>query len=121
MAELKKLEEDGETEHPEERRESQVQEVQTLLELATRALVDFPDEVRVQVVAGDRLVIFEVRVAPIDVKRLIGRKGRTADALRELLLGLGGKVRARFLLEIIEPTHRVEEIRLPRPREASAK
>ena len=102
--------------HPtlEERRAHQLDEAATLLELTARALVDFPDEVQVQTVAGDHTVIFELRVAPIDVKRIIGRKGRTADALRELLLSFGGKVRARYLLEVMEPTHKVEEIPIPR-------
>lgn len=80
----------------------------------TAALVDFGDQVDVSCVSGEHTVIFEVRVAPIDVKRLIGKRGRTADAIRELLLNLGSKAGARYLLEIVEPTHRVDEIPLPR-------
>lgn len=91
-----------------------VLETAELLKRIVQALVDFPDQASLQVVAGEQTVIFEARVAAIDVKRLIGRRGRTADAIRELLVNLGGKARTRYLLEIIEPTHRVDEIPIPR-------
>lgn len=95
-------------------RDQRAAQTAALLHQLTTALVDFSDEVRVSTVCGEQSVIFEVRVAPIDVKRIIGRRGRTADAIRELLLSLAGKANARYLLEIVEPTHRVEEIRIPR-------
>lgn len=76
----------------------------TLLRLLVQALVDNPRVTQVQAVCGSHSVIFEVQVAQDDIRRVIGRKGRTAHALRDILLNLGAKVRRRFLLEILEPS-----------------
>ena len=81
-----------------------------LLALLVQSLVDQPDEVRVQALDGTQSTIFEVSVAPPDVRRVIGRKGRTADALRELLTNWGGKAGRKLLLEVMEPTRRQDEI-----------
>ena len=87
-------------------RQDVIRDVTTLLNMLIRALVDFPNEVIVRPVAGSQAVIFEVGVHAEDVRRVIGRKGRTADALREILINLGSKARSRFLLEVIEPVER---------------
>ena len=84
-------------------REEVIREVATLLVLLVRALVDFPHEVAVRPVAGAQAVIFEVGVHPEDVRRIIGKRGRTADAIRELMTSLGGKAEGRYLLEVVEP------------------
>lgn len=87
-------------------RQDVIRDVSTLLNMLIRALVDFPNDVLVRPVAGSQAVIFEVGVHAEDVRRVIGRKGRTADALREILINLGSKSRSRFLLEVIEPVER---------------
>ena len=61
------------------------------LEHLVRGIVDHPDDVRVDMVKkrrGPRLVI---RVHPDDLGRVIGRSGRTAKALRQVINGVGGK------------------------------
>lgn len=68
-----------------------------------RALVDFPDELRVEVVGGSSSTIYEVSCRPVDIKRLIGKRGRTADAVRELLVNLSSKHQRKYILEILEP------------------
>lgn len=68
-----------------------------------RVLVDEPDGVHVSPVCGSRSVIFEVEVCREDVRRLIGRKGRTADAIREILFNLGARYGWRYNLEVVEP------------------
>lgn len=73
-----------------------------LVAVLVRALVDRPDEVEVQEHAGLRTTIIEVRVAPSDHGKLIGRRGRTANAIRELLVDLSGKRRHRYLIEILD-------------------
>lgn len=78
-------------------------ETSTLLNLMIRALVDRPEAVRVDVVEGGQSVIYEVTVEQEDVRRVIGRRGRTAGALRELMLNLGSKAGRRYVLEIVEP------------------
>lgn len=67
------------------------------------ALVDFPEELRVEVFSGSSSTIFEVSCRPVDIKRLIGRRGRTADAVRELLVNLSSKHQRKYILEILEP------------------
>ena len=88
-----------------------VQEASTLLHLMIRGLVDRPEAVKVDMVEGGQSVIFEVRVDREDVRRVIGRKGRTADALREIMTNLGGKAGRRYLLEIVEPAERFSVVR----------
>lgn len=74
------------------------------------SLVDDPGQVHVQALEGTHSTIFEVSVAPDDVRRVIGRRGRTADALREVLLNWGGKRGRRLLLEVMEPSFRKDEL-----------
>lgn len=68
-----------------------------------RSLVDDPDAVDVHALEGTHSTLFEVSVAPDDVRRVIGRKGRTADALREVLTSWGGRAGRRMILEVMDP------------------
>lgn len=60
------------------------------LEHLVRGIVDTPDAVRVDARSQRRGEMLEVRVAPEDLGRVIGRQGRTASALRTVLDGLAG-------------------------------
>jgi uncharacterized protein len=61
------------------------------LEHLVRGIVDHPDDVQVDLVSNRRGQRLEVRVHPDDLGRVIGRSGRTARALRQVLGGVGGK------------------------------
>ena len=61
------------------------------LEHLVRGIVDHPDDVRVDMVDNRRGHRLEVRVNPEDLGRVIGRNGRTAKALRQVIAGVGGK------------------------------
>nr|WP_243653576.1 RNA-binding protein [Pseudonocardia endophytica] len=61
------------------------------LEHLVRGIVDHPEEVRVDMVTGRRGRILEVRVHPDDLGKVIGRGGRTATALRNVVSGVGGR------------------------------
>jgi predicted RNA-binding protein YlqC (UPF0109 family) len=61
------------------------------LEHLIRGIVDHPDDVRVDLVDNRRGQRWEVRVHPDDLGRVIGRNGRTAKALRQVVTGVGGK------------------------------
>jgi predicted RNA-binding protein YlqC (UPF0109 family) len=61
------------------------------LEHLIRGIVDHPDDVRVDMVDNRRGQRLEVRVNPEDLGRVIGRNGRTAKALRQVIAGVGGK------------------------------
>ena len=73
-----------------------------LVESIARALVDIPEEVEVTEIRGEQTSVLELRVAPEDVGKVIGKQGRTARAMRTLLSAVSMKLRRRAVLEIIE-------------------
>lgn len=73
-----------------------------LVEVVAKALVDYPDEVTVNVVEGQQTTVLELKVAPADLGKVIGKQGRTARAVRTILGAAGMKLRKRFVLEILE-------------------
>ena len=73
-----------------------------LIEVVAKALVDFPEQVVVNVVEGQQTTVLELRVAPADLGKVIGKQGRTARAVRTILGAAGMKLRKRFVLEILE-------------------
>ena len=72
-----------------------------LLEFLARQLVDLPDQVRVQELEGERSIILELRVAPEDMGKVIGRQGKTAQAIRTLVKAAGLREGKRVMVEII--------------------
>ncbi len=76
--------------------------VKGLVEEIAKALVDHPDEVTVNEVAGEQVTVLELKVAPGDVGKVIGKQGRTARSIRTLLGAAGMKLDRRFNLEILE-------------------
>jgi len=73
-----------------------------LIERIAKALVDMPEEVQVSEVAGENTIAVELRVAKEDLGKVIGRKGRTAIAMRTILNAAGTKMGMRYVLEILE-------------------
>lgn len=73
-----------------------------LIEFIAKALVDEPDQVRVTEVEGEKVTIIELRVAPSDLGKVIGKQGRTARSIRTLLNATATKLRKRAVLEILE-------------------
>jgi len=61
------------------------------VEHLVRGIVDHPDDVHVDMIDNRRGRRLEVRVHPDDLGRVIGRGGRTAKALRQVVAGIGGK------------------------------
>lgn len=76
--------------------------MKTLIEMIAKALVDYPDQVRVTEVEGERTSVIELAVAKEDLGKVIGKQGRTARALRTILSAASTKVKKRSVLEIIE-------------------
>lgn len=73
-----------------------------VVEAIAKALVDFPDEVVVREIDNEATTVLELRVAPQDLGKVIGKQGRTARAMRTLLRAAGMKLKKRFVLEILE-------------------
>jgi predicted RNA-binding protein YlqC (UPF0109 family) len=67
-----------------------------------QALVDHPEEVSVNEVGGSHTTVLEVRVAKTDMGKIIGKQGRTAQAIRTVLNAAAGKTRQRYIMEIVE-------------------
>jgi len=72
-----------------------------LVEYVAKSLVDDPSQVHVSEIEGETSVILELRVGPNDMGRVIGRGGRTANAMRTLVRGLAAKQGKRVTLEIV--------------------
>lgn len=67
-----------------------------------RALVDEPDDVRVDVVERGGMSVIQLRVAPVDVGKVIGRRGTTIQAIRSLVQVGGAKSGRRCTLDLVE-------------------
>lgn len=77
--------------------------VQGLALYLGRALVDDPEPVEVAYDGDDQEGTFRLKVGPDDLGKVIGKKGRTAKALRTLISAAGAKQDLRLSLEIVEP------------------
>ncbi len=72
-----------------------------LVEFIARSLVDSPDEVAVEEISRPDATVLELQVAPDDLGRVIGRQGRTARAIRNLI-GATDHGRRRTILDILD-------------------
>lgn len=73
-----------------------------LLELIAKALVDYPDEVTVSEVEGDKSIILELKVSKDDMGKVIGKQGRIAKAIRTVVKAASVKENKRVVVEIIQ-------------------
>ncbi len=73
-----------------------------LIEDIAKALVDIPEEVTVNAIEGEQTTVLELKVAPSDLGKVIGKQGRTARSIRTILGAAGMKLNRRFTLEILE-------------------
>ncbi len=76
--------------------------MQAFLEYVVKGLVDRPDAVTITPVERNGLTIYELRLHPTDVGKIIGRQGTTIQALRSLLLVGSAKKGLRCAVEIVE-------------------
>ncbi|SDZ02338.1 hypothetical protein SAMN05660462_01567 [Proteiniborus ethanoligenes] len=73
-----------------------------LVEILAKALVDNPDEVQVNEIEGTQSIIIELKVAPEDMGKVIGKQGRIAKAIRTLVKAAAIKENKRVVVEIIQ-------------------
>lgn len=73
-----------------------------LVESIAKALVDNPDRVQVSQLDGEQSSIIELKVAPEDMGKVIGKQGRNVQAIRVILGAVGMKLKKRVNLEIVE-------------------
>ena len=67
-----------------------------------QALVDNPEQVEILEIQSEHVSVFEIRVAKEDIGQVIGKQGRTARAIRNILSAASGKMKRRTVLEILE-------------------
>tara|TARA_B100000959_G_scaffold287499_1_gene373029 strand:+ start:164820 stop:165029 length:210 start_codon:yes stop_codon:yes gene_type:complete len=65
-------------------------------------LVDFPEQISIEEMSGDKVTTLELKVAQDDLGKVIGRRGRTAMAMRIILSAAAAKQRKRAVLEIMD-------------------
>ncbi|MBN4067016.1 KH domain-containing protein [Simkania negevensis] len=73
-------------------------------------LVDNPDKVRINEVGGTHTLIIELAVEKSDIGKIIGKKGKTINAIRTLLMSVASRNGIRVNLEIIEEDEEKEEV-----------
>jgi predicted RNA-binding protein YlqC (UPF0109 family) len=76
--------------------------MQAFVEYVVKGLVQHPDEVTVTPVEREGTTVYELRLNPQDVGKIIGRQGMTINAVRSLLLAGSAKRGMRCSLEIVE-------------------
>ena len=76
--------------------------IKDLIGYIARALVDNPSHVKLIEISGDQISIFELRVAKEDMGKIIGKRGRTAKAIRVILAAASARLGKRYVLEICE-------------------
>ena len=82
--------------------ETEIEAVRELIEIMAKALVEYPDQVSVGEIAGEHALVIELKTAKEDLGKIIGKKGRNAQAMRTILNAASAKLRKRVVLEIIE-------------------
>ena len=83
-----------------------------LMTQIARALVDHPDDVLVEAVEGDEgddTTVLEMRVAPDDVGKVIGKQGRTVRSMRTILAAVGQGHHLRYELDVVEDEDDTDE------------
>ena len=77
-------------------------ELNDLVVNLTKRLVDNPEEVEVNQKQEESTLVFEVQVAKADMGKIIGKKGKTIEALRVIIGACGAKEKKRCIFKIIE-------------------
>lgn len=73
-----------------------------LIEYIAKLLVDRPENVTVRETEGEKTTVIELKVAKEDMGKVIGKQGRTAQAMRTILSAAAAKIGKRCILEILE-------------------
>ena len=77
-------------------------ELQQSVETLVKKLVSEPDQVEIKENQGEKTIVFEARVAKQDMGKVIGRKGKTIEALRTIIGAFGVKQNKRCIFQLIE-------------------
>ena len=73
-----------------------------LIETIVKPLVDFPEDVQVNVQEEDQRITYQLSVNKNDMGKVIGKQGRVAKAIRTVVYAAGSTEQKKIFLEIIE-------------------
>ena len=73
-----------------------------LVKVIAQALVENPDAVEVREVTGQSAIVIELKVAPEDMGRVIGKQGRIAKAIRTVVKAAATKANIKVVIEIVQ-------------------
>lgn len=73
-----------------------------LLNNIVAALVDYPDDVDIKESSSEKALVFELRVHPDDVGKVIGKKGRTINAIRTVLKSVSLNKEKKVMIELLQ-------------------
>jgi predicted RNA-binding protein YlqC (UPF0109 family) len=76
--------------------------LKSLIKHIVQELVDHPEQVTISEIEGTQSMVLEIKVAKEDIGKIIGRQGRTAQAIRTILNAVSAKAKKRTTMEIIE-------------------
>lgn len=78
-----------------------LESVQKMLEMLVKNIVEHPEEVGITSVEGENTVVFEVQLNPEDTGKVIGKKGKTINALRTILRSSAENGDKKIMMEIV--------------------
>ena len=87
---------------PTEPKPNPKESIRVILENLTKTLVDKPELCNITCPQGEQTIVYEVRVAPGEIGKVVGKNGAMAIALRTILKSLAAKNRIRAVLEICD-------------------
>jgi uncharacterized protein len=76
-------------------------QIKELVEVIAQALVDHPEQIIVNEISGHQMSVIELRAAKEDLGKIIGKKGRNADAIRTVANAVAAKLKKRVVIEIL--------------------
>lgn len=71
------------------------------LETIVKSLVEFPEQISINEISGEKSVVYEVKVADSDMGKVIGREGKIAAAIRTVMKALASKEQKKVNVEFI--------------------
>lgn len=81
---------------------SKIMEAKKVIEILIKRLVSEPDQVEINESQGERSLVFKARVAKKDMGKIIGKKGKTVEAIKTIINAFGVKQNKYYKFHLIE-------------------
>ena len=85
-----------------EEQQAKLKNIEDFVEYVVKALVDYPEEVKISNETTERQIVINVVCRPSDRGKIIGKKGKTIMALRSLVAGAAGRLQNRVTVEVLD-------------------